>query len=321
MRNLIKKVVLLISCVWLFVVGITLFWNIHDQKQAQNLLAFQTARAFFNQVVVTRSWNSLHGGLYVPITKETQPNMYLEDPLRDLTTIQNIALTKINPAFMTRQISEISSHSKDGIQFHITSLNPIRPENKALAWEKKWLETFEQGATEQGAFLTDGSKFIFRYMAPLAVEDTCLKCHAKQGYKKGDIRGGISVTLPNFSQEINTVLIVNYGIGALLGIILIVVGGRKIKRQQMELLRTNQSLQDEMEDRQKAFDQWKEAADEVQQLKGIVPICMHCKEIRDDSGFWNRLEHYIETHSEAQFSHSICEKCLDKYYPGEDEAE
>lgn len=171
LRSLMKKVVFLITCLWLFAVGIALIWNIHDQKQAKTSLAFHTARAFFNQILVTRSWNAGHGGLYVLVSKETRPNKYLDDPLRDLTTIQNVTLTKINPAFMTRQIAEISSQSKDGIQFHITSLNPIRPDNKAETWEKNWLQTFEQGATEQGVFLTDNSKSFFRYMAPLLVGD------------------------------------------------------------------------------------------------------------------------------------------------------
>lgn len=54
---------------------------------------------------------------------------------------------------------------------------------------------------------------------------------------------------------------------------------------------------------------------EIKTLKGIVPICMHCKGIRDDKGYWNKLEKYISEHSEAQLSHGICEKCLDKYYP------
>ncbi len=56
---------------------------------------------------------------------------------------------------------------------------------------------------------------------------------------------------------------------------------------------------------------------EIKKLQGIIPICMHCKEIRDDKGYWNQLEKYISEHSEAQFSHSICEKCLEKYYPEE----
>ena len=50
-------------------------------------------------------------------------------------------------------------------------------------------------------------------------------------------------------------------------------------------------------------------------MKGIIPICMHCKEIRDDDGFWKRLEYYIESHSKAQFSHSICDKCINELYP------
>jgi HAMP domain-containing protein len=55
--------------------------------------------------------------------------------------------------------------------------------------------------------------------------------------------------------------------------------------------------------------------DEIKTLHGVLPICMHCKGIRDDKGSWTQLEKYISKHSEAQFSHGICEKCLRKYYP------
>lgn len=54
---------------------------------------------------------------------------------------------------------------------------------------------------------------------------------------------------------------------------------------------------------------------EVQQLSGLLPICMHCKKIRDDQGYWKRIETYIEEHSGAEFSHGICEECLNKFYP------
>lgn len=57
---------------------------------------------------------------------------------------------------------------------------------------------------------------------------------------------------------------------------------------------------------------------EINTLKGIIPICMHCKGIRDDTGYWTQLEKFISEHSDAEFSHSICDKCLEKYYP-EDE--
>ena len=121
--------------------------NYSNVTRAQNDLAFQTARAFFDQIVVSRTWNSGHGGVYVPITENTQPNPYLDDPLRDLETIKGIKLTKINPAFMTRQIAEIAVREK-GVQFHITSLLPIRPGNKPSDWERVWLESFDKGNKE-----------------------------------------------------------------------------------------------------------------------------------------------------------------------------
>ncbi|MBU0993082.1 MAG: cache domain-containing protein [Proteobacteria bacterium] len=53
----------------------------------------------------------------------------------------------------------------------------------------------------------------------------------------------------------------------------------------------------------------------IKTLEGIIPICMHCKEIRDDQGGWNTLEHYISERSDARFSHGICPKCMEKHYP------
>lgn len=60
----------------------------------------------------------------------------------------------------------------------------------------------------------------------------------------------------------------------------------------------------------------KKALAQEKSLSGILPICMHCKKIRDDSGHWNQIEAYIEQHSDAKFSHGICWDCAKKYYPG-----
>ncbi len=58
-----------------------------------------------------------------------------------------------------------------------------------------------------------------------------------------------------------------------------------------------------------------EAIKEVKTLKGIIPICCSCKNIRDDKGYWNQIESYLKEHSDADFSHSICPKCAKKLYP------
>jgi hypothetical protein len=53
----------------------------------------------------------------------------------------------------------------------------------------------------------------------------------------------------------------------------------------------------------------------VKTLKGLLPICMHCHKIRDDEGYWDRLEKYISERTEAVFSHALCPECLEQHYP------
>lgn len=53
---------------------------------------------------------------------------------------------------------------------------------------------------------------------------------------------------------------------------------------------------------------------DIRTLRGFIPICMHCKNVRDDKGFWEKVEHYIEDHADVQFSHGICPDCMKKYY-------
>ena len=85
--------------------------------------------------------------MYVPVTAQTQPNPYLDDPERDVVTNNGLKLTKINPAYMTRQIAEIAK-DKNLVWFHITSDNPIRPANFADQWEARALNLFLSGLEE-----------------------------------------------------------------------------------------------------------------------------------------------------------------------------
>jgi hypothetical protein len=52
----------------------------------------------------------------------------------------------------------------------------------------------------------------------------------------------------------------------------------------------------------------------VKALSGLLPICASCKKIRDDKGYWKKIEEYIQNHSEAKFSHGICPECMNKLY-------
>ncbi len=57
------------------------------------------------------------------------------------------------------------------------------------------------------------------------------------------------------------------------------------------------------------------ALEQVKTLRGIVPICANCKNVRDDQGYWNRVETYFREHTEAEFSHAVCPDCMTKLYP------
>ncbi|HEY9076200.1 MAG TPA: diguanylate cyclase [Anaerolineaceae bacterium] len=178
---------------WLLLIFASGAWNIYQRKEAQNQLYLETARSFFSLIVTTREWNSSMGGVYVPVSEKIQPNPYLDIPDRDLQTTNGTALTKINPAYMTRLIAELAEKN-NSVRFHITSLNPIRPANAPESWEIPPLQSFEKNFQSEFAKVdTQSRKYL--YMAPLITQESCLACHARQGYKVGDVRGGISITL------------------------------------------------------------------------------------------------------------------------------
>ena len=68
-------------------------------------------------------------------------------------------------------------------------------------------------------------------------------------------------------------------------------------------------------EKEKLIKQLQSALNDVKQLSGLLPICAHCKKIRDDNGYWNQIEAYLTRHSDAKFSHGICQECAKKYYP------
>jgi len=76
------------------------------------------------------------------------------------------------------------------------------------------------------------------------------------------------------------------------------------------------ALNDKYKERKELIARLESSLAEVKLLSGFLPICSACKKIRDDSGYWNQIETYISTHSQAQFSHSLCPECLHRLYPG-----
>ncbi len=233
---------------WTGAIATSLVWNVRDDKRGIEDTARSLANLAFEKDVIYRRWVSRHGGVYVPVTEETSPNPYLSHlSERDITTLSNQNLTLVDPAYMSRQVYEFAAMESD-IKGHITSLHPLRPENTPDEWETKILKSFEQGIEQASSVELLAGQPHMRLMRPLYTEQSCLKCHGQQGYQLGDLRGGISVSVPMASLQIGAgshILALYLGHSGLwtLGLVGIAVGMRHAGRHVRDRDEAERSLQ------------------------------------------------------------------------------
>ncbi len=222
----------------------SLIWNIHQIRNRTLDVALIQARVAYEKDIVFRRWNNQHGGVYVDASV-TAPNPYLADtPERDVTTPSGKRLTLVNPAYMTRQVYELETEVS-GLHGHITSLEPLRPENAPDPWERIALERFNRGVEEVHAVQPMGGKEYMRLMRPLITEEGCLVCHQERGYILGKPWGGISVSVPMSelraieSKSIRTVQLAHLALW-LIGLLGILIGGRSLLASERGLRRAEE---------------------------------------------------------------------------------
>jgi PAS domain S-box-containing protein len=232
-KRKINKYFRLFFVAWtcLILIMITVFtWHALKEK---DVWMYNEAIAIHNIDLSIRHWASGHGGVYVPVDDKTQPNKYLGHVLeKDIVTPNGTHLTLMNPAYILRQLH--SDFERDyGVAAHITSLKPLRPENKPDVWETKALIILEKDNLQEFDDYSkiDGKRY-YRLMVPLKIERSCLKCHAEQGYIEGDLRGGISVSLPTKKYDVAANnRIAWYSVTLLLLWIIGIIGARHSKRR------------------------------------------------------------------------------------------
>jgi len=205
--KILNQKALIVSITLFFISLITSFiiyqitLSSNTQKELSQVQIIEEAKAHFKGMVDTRSWNAQFGGVYVKSVNGLQPNPYLKNNM--LLTDKNETLIKINPAWMTRQISEISNKNGD-YHFRITSLKPLNPSNSADTFETEALNFFDKNKNQQYFYKFDNTDKSFNFMGALVTTQACISCHSHQGYKLGDIRGGIRVSIPlqTYTQQI-----------------------------------------------------------------------------------------------------------------------
>lgn len=237
------KVMTIALIFWTTLIFVSFIWNFYTGRHQGQELAIEEARAHFKKDTAFRFWATAHGGVYVPTDERTPPNPNLAHiPERDITTPSGKKLTLMNPAYMLRQVMDDFSELY-GVRGKITTFPDklFNPSNVPDEWELASLNAFRQGREETAEFADiDGQPYL-RYMKPLFIDKGCLKCHAKQGYKIGDLRGGVSISISMRSilvngQSLVSILIISHGVIWLLGLTFIVFVSRRSKETTISLL-------------------------------------------------------------------------------------
>lgn len=248
-RKVLKRNIQLFMLGWSMIVLASLWWRLDVQHDTFEEALHTEAEAMHSMDMQYRQWIIDNGGVYVPVSDKIQPNPWLSHvPERDVTTPSGKKLTLLNSSYLIRLVHEARKLNEDDVRGHIVSLHPINPVNAADAWERQALESFAHGGKESSSFdvMADGKSY-YRYMKPMIVEQSCLKCHGEYGSKVGDVRGGVSVSIPVAQllpverRERNTI-VGGHGLIWLFGMFGLFLGGQwqgraidKIEKSEAEL--------------------------------------------------------------------------------------
>ena len=196
LRESIKKskkmpwLALAASFAWLVLTG--LLYRQAVQTNAEHSLELEHTRlsTMAQQLMDARNWNAAHGGVYVAQSDYGQPNPWLPESEQTVSTRDGRTLVLVNPAYMSRQLAERSSH--EGVTISVVSNAPLRPENMADVWERSALARCAEETPEVFTPPQHGNGNGLRLLSVLIAQQSCLRCHV--GRQVGEVLGGISVS-------------------------------------------------------------------------------------------------------------------------------
>jgi two-component system, chemotaxis family, sensor kinase Cph1 len=261
---------------WTAFVIFFLALTIYDHHRAILKEAAIEARTQLEVDLEFRNLISRLGGVYASVDN-VSPNPYLKVPKRDITTKYGDKLTLLNPAYMTRLIFETMGE-KSSLPFinKITGLKYLNPVNAPDEWEKKALLAFAKGSKEASEITSIDEKPYLRLMRPFVTEQSCLKCHASQGYKEGDIRGGISIAVPlvqysELETQTRNIMIITYVLLWLFGSLGLVVFSTYRRKQERRIIESEWKFRTVSE----SSNDWEFWLSETRELVYMSPSSKH----------------------------------------------
>ncbi len=255
-----KKYTVVILVAWLLAGTGSLGWNLYHDYRQQEQAAFRTARALVAQVEHTRSWLAGHSeGVYLPLADIPAPFRPAgQDQVQETTS--GLRLARISPGYV---LHELSSQPTDAGPATIRLLR--LPAGKTTPVPRDPLVARLAAARHPvGEFYSSNGTSYFRYLSPLTAEPRCLVCHAKAGYREGDLLGAIGVTLAGKHPVLSRPLFISHLAALFIGALVIILFHARLDSGRRRLLALNQKLQQEILERKEAERSLKAARDRLE---------------------------------------------------------
>lgn len=268
-----------ISLLWLIATAVSFGYGWHRLGDRVVAMAVSEAESTHETHVAYRRWVTRRGGVYVEASAATPPDPLLAGRVRerDVVTPSGRRLTLIGPFSLARLVMA-ESGGADMPVAHVTSLAPLREENRPDAWEARALQQLRAGETEAIHDLTVlGGREVLRYMRPMQVTEECLRCHAAQGYRVGERRGGTSVTVPlqpireRVGAEERFLALAHLGAGGG-GLLLIGLFSARLRRAEGALIASRDEAMNEKERAERSLRELQAAQQQVMRSERMAAV-------------------------------------------------
>jgi PAS domain S-box-containing protein len=248
---------------WTATIGGFSAWYTHDRQHVMSDMAYIYAGACHDKDAINRRWNATHEGVCVSAAEGLKPAALSSMLSRAQSAGSNVS-THATATHALPSGTDEPTFGPGTLPPHITSLKLLNPENAPDAWEEAALRSFETGAAEAHTLIHEHGTHQIRMMRPLYFDNYCVRCHEHQGYKLGDVRGGVTLTVPIDSlwhAEARHTNLVTAALASIwfLGVVAIGLGAKAFHRVHLEQERTLDELRTSEHKNRALFEQSRDA--------------------------------------------------------------